>query len=142
MTNNNVVFKVNYKLTQFTEDKANSLYETAIQKLKEANDELCRPAEDVVSFMVCQNSHIAIDNYLKGFLLENSIETDASTSVDKLYEQCKAVNRNFEKVNLSGFECEAHQLDSRFCNGVTNVSRCFDIADSLDTFLREEKSIS
>ena len=49
------------------EDKAKSLYETAIQKLKEANDELCRPAEDVVAFMVCQNSHIAIDNYLKGF---------------------------------------------------------------------------
>ena len=123
------------------EDKAKKLYETAIQKLKEANDELCRPAEDVVSFMVCQNSHIAIENYLKGFLIENGIEPDASASVDSLYEQCKAVNRNFEKVNLSGFECEEHQLDSRFCNGVTNVSRCYDIADSLDTFLREEKII-
>ena len=124
------------------EDKAKKLYETAIQKLKEANDELCRPAEDVVSFMVCQNSHTAIDNYLKGFLIENGIEPEASASVDTLYEQCKAVNKNFEKVNLSGFECEAHQLDSRFCSGVTNVSRCYDIADSLDTFLREEKIIS
>ncbi len=124
------------------EDKAKRRYETAIQKLKEANDELCRPAEDVVSFMVCQNSHIAIENYLKGFLTENSIEPDASASVDQLYEQCKAVNRNFEKVNLSGFECESHRLDSRFCSGATNVSRCFDIADSLDTFLREEKIIS
>ena len=123
-------------------DKAKKLYETAIQKLKEANDELCRPAEDVVSFMVCQNSHIAIDNYLKGFLIENGIEPEVSASVDTLFEQCKAVNKNFEKVNLSGFECEAHELDSRFCNGVTNVSRCYDIADSLDTFLREEKIIS
>ena len=123
------------------EDKAKTLYETAIQKLKEANDELCRPAEDVVAFMVCQNSHIAIDNYLKGFLIENSIEPDASASVDKLYEQCKAVNRNFEKVNLSGFECEAHQLDSRFCSGVTNVSRCFNIADSLIRFLGRKKSL-
>ncbi len=122
-------------------ENAKRLYETAIQKLKEANDELCRPAEDVVSFMVCQNSHIAIENYLKGFLIENGIDPEASASVDSLYEQCKAVNRNFEKVNLSGFECEAHQLDSRFCNGVTNVSRCYDIADSLDTFLREEKII-
>ena len=123
-------------------DKAKKLYETAIQKLKEANDELCRPAEDVVSFMVCQNSHIALDNYLKGFLIENGIEPEVSASVDTLFEQCKAVNKNFEKVNLSGFECEAHELDSRFCNGVTNVSRCYDIADSLDTFLREEKIIS
>ena len=124
------------------EDRAQKLYETAIQKLKEANDELCRPAEDVVAFMVCQNSHIAIENYLKGFLIENGIEPEASASVDSLYEQCKAMNRNFDKVNLSGFECEAHQLDSRFCNGVTNVSRCYDIADSLDTFLREEKIIN
>jgi HEPN domain-containing protein len=124
------------------EDTAKRLYETAIQKLKEANDELCRPAEDVVTFMVCQNSHIAIENYLKGFLLENDMEPALISSVDALYEQCKSLNRNFEKVNLSGFECEAHQLDSRFCSGVTNVSRCFDIADSLDKFLREEKIIS
>ena len=123
------------------EDRAQKLYETAIQKLKEANDELCRPAEDVVAFMVCQNSHIAIENYLKGFLIENGYEPGADASVDSLYEQCKAVNRNFEKVNLSGFECEEHQLDSRFCNGVTNVSRCYDIADNLDTFLSEEKNI-
>ncbi|WP_297692535.1 HEPN domain-containing protein [uncultured Eudoraea sp.] len=123
------------------ENRAQKLYETAIQKLKEANDELCRPAEDVVSFMVCQNSHIAIDNYLKGFLIENNIEPEANATVDALYEKCKAVNGNFEKVNLSGFECEEHQLDSRFCSGVTNVSRCYDIADSLDTFLREEKII-
>ncbi|MBT8180183.1 MAG: HEPN domain-containing protein [Eudoraea sp.] len=123
------------------EDRAQKLYDTAIQKLKEANDELCRPAEDVVSFMVCQNSHIAIDNYLKGFLIQNGIDPEASASVDILYEQCKAVNGNFEKVNLSGFECEEHQLDSRFCSGVTNVSRCYDIADSLDTFLREENII-
>jgi HEPN domain-containing protein len=126
----------------FMEDKAKRLYEAAIQKLKEANDELCRPAEDVVSFMVCQNSHIAIEHYLKGFLAENGIESVTTSSVDELYEQCKALNRNFERVNLSGFECEAHHLDSRFCNGVSNVSRCFDIADSLDKFLREEKIIS
>lgn len=122
--------------------KAKKLYEEAIQKLKEANDELCRPEEDVVSSLICSNSHLAIENYLKGFLIENGIEAGAEESVDSMYEKCKKINSHFEEVHLSGFECNSHKDESRFCNESTEFSRCFDIADSLDTFLRREKIIS
>ena len=36
------------------EVKATVLFDEAIQKLKEANDELCRPEEDVVTSLVCK----------------------------------------------------------------------------------------
>ncbi len=123
-------------------DSAKKLYEEAIQKLREANDELCRPEEDVVSSLVCSNSHEAIENYLKGFLLQNGIEVGSGASVDDLFEKCKEINPHFEEVHLSGFECNAHKDESRFCNDSTEFSRCFDIADSLDTFMRREKIIS
>ena len=123
-------------------DKAKKLFDDAIKKLNEANEELFRPEEDIVSYVVCKNSQFAVENYLKGFLLQNGVDSINFKTIDSLYEKCKSINKNFEKVNLSGFECEAHQLDSRFCSSVTNVSRCFNIADSLDTFLREEKIIS
>ncbi len=123
-------------------DIANKLYEEAVQKLKEANDELCRPEEDVVSQLVCRNSHEAIENYLKGFLLQNGIDVVSGESIDGLYEKCKKINPLFEEVHLSGFECNAHKDESRFCNDSTEFSRCFDIADSLDTFMRREKIIS
>jgi HEPN domain-containing protein len=122
--------------------RAKKLYDEAIQKLKEANDELCRPEEDVVSPLVCRNSHDAIENYLKGFLIDNGLEAGNDESIDSMYEKCKKINSHFEEVHLSGFECNAHKDESRFCNESTQFSRCFDIADSLDTFLRREKIIS
>ncbi len=123
-------------------DKANKLYEDAIQKLKEANDELCRPEEDVVSQMVCGNSQQAIVNYLRGFLAQNGIESSADDSINTLYEQCKTLNGHFKEVHLSGFECNAHKDESRFCNESSQLTRCFDIADSLDTFMRREKILT
>lgn len=122
--------------------RANKFYEEAIQKLKEANDELCRPEEDVVSSLVCSNSHDAIDSYLKGFLVQSGVDFVGNESVDDLYVKCKKINPKFEEVHLTGFECNAHKDESRFCNDSSEFSRCFDIADSLDTFLRREKIIT
>ena len=123
-------------------DKANKLFDDAIEKLNEANEELFRPEEDIVSFVVCKNSQFAVENFLKGFLLKNGVDPSRYKTIDSLYEQCKLINKNFEKVNLSDFECKSHNLDSRYCNEVSKVSNCFDVADSLDTFLRKEKIIN
>ena len=124
------------------QDKATELFDEAVQKLKDANNELCRPEEDVVAYMVCNNAQYAIRNYLTGFLMLNGIESNREASISDLYEQCKSINGNFEEISLSGFDCNAHKDQSRFCNDSTKFSRCFDIADSLDTFLRREKIIN
>jgi len=123
-------------------DKANKLFDDAIEKLNEANEELFRPEEDIVSFMVCKNSQFAVENFLKGFLLQNGVDPSNFKTIDSLYEKCKSINKNFEKVNLSDFKCKSHKMDSRYCNEVSKVSNCFDIADSLDTFLRKEQIIN
>lgn len=118
------------------------MYDEAVQKLKDAGDELYKPKEDVVSFLVCKNSQFAIQNFLRGYLLQHGFETSDEDTIDTLFDKCKSINKNFEKVDLHGFDCQAHSLKSRFCDGAEKVSRCFDIADGLDTFLREEKIIS
>jgi len=123
------------------EDDAKKLYVEAIQKLKEAYDELCRPEEDVVAPLVCNNSQQAIENYLRGFLIQHGSDPVEQETIADLFEKCKAINNHFNEVHLTGFECNAHKEDSRFCNDSSQFSRCFDIADSLDTFLRREKII-
>lgn len=123
-------------------DKAKKLFDDAIKKLNEANEELFRPEEDIVSYVVCKNSQFAVENYLKGFLLQNGVDSINLKTIDSLYEKCKSINKNFEKVNLSDFECKSYKMDSRYCNDVSKVSNCFDIADSLDTFLRKEQIIN
>jgi len=122
--------------------KASDLFNDAVEKLNEASEELFRPEEDVVAFTVCKNAQFAIENYLRGFLLQNDIDPSQYKTIDSLYEKCKTVNKNFEKVDLSNFECKSHRLETRYCSEVSKVSNCFDIADNLDTFLRQEKIIS
>ncbi len=122
------------------EEKARVFFETAVQKLKDANEELCRPEEDVVAFMVCKNSHVAIDNFLRGYLIQKGIEQSTDASIDDMYRECIRINKNFDKIDLHGFDCQADSLESRY-SGTEKVSRCFDIADSLDAFLREEEII-
>jgi HEPN domain-containing protein len=121
---------------------ANNYFKEAISKMKQASSELYRPEEDVVSYLVCKNAQSAIESFLKGYLIKNGIETEENETIDEMYARCKKINSRFEKVNLMGFNCQSHDLSSRYCEGAEKVSRCFDIADSLDSFLREEKIIS
>jgi HEPN domain-containing protein len=122
--------------------KANKLFIEAMEKLNEANEELFRPTEDVVSYLVCKNSQSAIENYLSGYLYSNGVDAKKFNTIESLYQQCKLINNKFEKVDLSDFQCKIYDTDTRYCNEVSKVSNCFDIADSLDTFLRKEKVIA
>lgn len=121
--------------------KENKFFDNAIEKLHEANQELYRPQEDVVSILVCKNSQHAIENYLKGFLLQHGVETEDDHTIEVLFEECKKINKNFEKINLAEFNCKSHSLDNSSCNEISKVSSCFNIAESLDKFLRKEKFI-
>lgn len=121
--------------------KANKLFDEAIEKLNEASEELFRPKEDVVTYAICKNAQFAIKNYLKGFLLKNDIDPSNYKTIESLYEQCKMINVKFEEIDLSSFSCKSFEIDSRYCNELSKVSNCFDIADNLDTFFRREKII-
>lgn len=123
------------------ETKAKQLFKDASEKLDEANNELCRPQEDVVSYLVCKNSQYVIENYLKGFLLKNGVDPNKHETVDSLYKQCTIINKDFEKVDLSAFNCKSKNMDTAYCDEVSKVNTCYDIANSLDTFLREQKII-
>ncbi len=124
------------------ETLANRYFEIAVEKMKEANRELYRPEEDVVSFLVCKNAQMAVQNYLRGYLLRSGIETKKEDTLDHLYKKCVNLNKNFQQVDLKGFNCQYENTKGKYCDGVEKVSRCFEIANRLDTFLRKEKVIA
>jgi HEPN domain-containing protein len=121
--------------------KSKDHFATAQEKLNEAKKELFRPEEDIVSYLVCKNSQHAIESYLKGYLLKNGVDVEDCNTIDSLYNQCLVINKNFEKVDLSDFQCKGHDINSRYCTEIPIVTNCFDAADNLDTFLRKEKII-
>jgi hypothetical protein len=120
------------------EDKVIVFFSTAINCLKNANEELCRPEEDIVPHVVCKNSQSAIDNFLKGFLVLKGGDTNHYETVDALYEQCLLLNKNIKTITSESFECGLNKIDSAHCNEVTKVSQCHEIADRLESFLRLE----
>jgi HEPN domain-containing protein len=122
-------------------ERAKEYLNKGVAKLKSANEELFRPEEDVVTYSVCKNSQFAIENYLKGYLLNNSVEVDEYKTIAELLAQCVLINNNFKKLDFSDIDCKVKTLDSRYCSSIEKVNSCFDAADSLDTLLRQEQII-
>ena len=124
------------------EHDASKSFLNAAQKLNQANRELFKPEEDIVTFLVCKNSQFAIENYLRGFLIKNDVDPTAYDTIDSLHKQCKKINKGFGKLDFSEFNCKTSaEMESKFCNDVSKVSKCFDATDNLDTFLRQQKII-
>ncbi|WP_029037068.1 hypothetical protein [Salinimicrobium xinjiangense] len=120
------------------ESRAPGLFEEAVKKLREANEELCRPEEDVVSYLVCKNSQHAIENFMRGYLLRNNVEPAGDENINNLFKRCVALNDKFKEIDLHEFTCKGHRPDSRSCSDTAKVSRCYEIAGMMDDFLRRE----
>ena len=121
------------------EKKAQHQFDLAKNKLKIANEELFKPEEDVVSYLVCKNSQYAIEAYLNGYLNHRGFETHDKESLEGLFERCRSLDSKFNKVEIGVINCKASTVDSSYCSDVEQVSSCFDTADSLDTLLRQLK---
>lgn len=117
--------------------RSDAFLREAERKLELAKEELLKPAEDIVSFSVCKNAQFAIENFLKGVLVRNSIDFTVDDTIAELYDKCLAVDKNFKEIDLGAIGCKDHAIDSRYCTEINSVSACFDTADSIDTYLRK-----
>ena len=122
-------------------EKANNHFEKAKEQLGIANEELFKPEEDVVSYLVCKNSQHAIENYLKGYLSVRGFETHENETMEDLLKRCRSLDSNFKHVDIKTVDCRAHQIDSTYCQSVKKVTSCYEAADDLDTFIRKLKLV-
>ena len=116
-------------------------FNKAKEKLKVANQELFKPNEDVVSYLVCKNSQVAIEGFLKGYLNHRGFVTHDEEHLEGLLNRCRALEPKFNRIDMSVIDCKATKTDTRYCADVSKVSSCFDVADNLDTLLRQIKVI-
>jgi hypothetical protein len=121
---------------------ANFLFSEASGKLSKANEEICRPEEDVVSFMVCKNSQFAVESFLTGYLLQHDVTPDSHATIKSLYEKCLEINPKFSRVNLSDFDCRSHQTENRDCTDPNKVNKCLKVANDLEAFLKAENVLN
>lgn len=123
------------------DNRSSAFFKEATKKLEAAKEELFKPEEDMVSYSVCKNSQFAIENFLKGYLINHEVEIEMDETIQSLYEKCLQVNEDFKQIELKSMGCRTHQIDSRYCSEIESVSACFDAADNLDTYLKKIKLI-
>ncbi|RUA09126.1 MAG: hypothetical protein DSY82_06325 [Flavobacteriia bacterium] len=116
--------------------KEKEYFNKASEHLSIANEELYKPKEDVVSYLVCKNSQNAILNFLKGYLFKRGYETHEDETMQGLLDRCRSINPEFNKLNFKSVDCRLHTVDSSYCEEVSKVSACYKTADDLDTFFR------
>ena len=122
-------------------EKPSERFQKAQEKLHEAGDELCKPHEDVVAFVVCKNSVSAIENYLKGYLNTRGFETSDQESLEHLLNRCRMLDKRFNTVDIQAIDCKSKVGHNDYCDSVEKVSSCYYAADELDTFLRRIDAI-
>lgn len=121
--------------------RSKAFFSEATKNLNVAKEELFKPEEDLVSYSVCKNAQYAVENFLKGFLVEHDVEIEMEDTLEILYKKCLTVDKNFKSLDLHAITCRNHAIDTRYCSEIDKVSGCFDTADQLDTLLRRKKII-
>ena len=116
--------------------KTKNHFENADDQLRKANEELYKPQEDIVSFLVCKNTLQAIENYLKGYLTKRGYETKNEEPLDMLLERCGLLDKRFKHIDLSVIDCSSDHKNHTFCEDSNKVNSCFEKADQLDNLLR------
>ncbi|NNJ55783.1 MAG: hypothetical protein HKP14_06610 [Bacteroidia bacterium] len=84
---------MNDQITKITLDEANDYYDVA-------QEELCRPEEDLVPFMICRSAYKSVGNYLAAFLFHEGIDVKNSMTLEFLLKTCREKNANFNELNL------------------------------------------
>ncbi|MBT8191196.1 MAG: hypothetical protein HKN67_11505 [Saprospiraceae bacterium] len=113
-----------------------NLWDEADELLMQADNELNRPEEDVVSPLVCNISRLAIRKYLTGYLLKNGIEPDIPTTMGSLLEQCRSHNKSFENIDFSPINCHEEEHDTDYCLNVEDVGGCYKVAQFTEDIVK------
>ena len=123
------------------EVEATRFFSEAAAKLERAKSEFFKPQEDLSAFVICQNAQLAVENFLRGYLQQEEIDPDEFLTIDELYQECRIMNRQFEKVDLGAFACKALPTAIRSCSEIPLVCNCLQAASKLECFLRQEQIV-
>lgn len=106
--------------------KSQNILEEADEMLHTAKEELCRPEEDVVHYMVCKHAYKAITKYMAGYLIGQGQAVSHSSSISDLLDKCRNINPTFKKLNLDPLlrqgDPEDLWMNSRTANEFINLA--------------------
>ena len=115
----------------------NKFFDEARQQLSQANDEFFRPEEDLVTYSVCKNAQFSIENFLKGYLIQNRVDVMVDETLVLLYQQSLIFNKTFYTLDLSEVQCRSLSLKNRIVNVLHKERNCLSTAYALEALLHK-----
>jgi len=109
--------------------------------LLNAEHELNRPEEDVVTLSACHNIRHSMRQMLNEYLKAHDLPTNAQGSLSALLEASSEVNDAFGRVDVSDIECKgmgATQCDGKYCLAIENVDCCLKAANQVKDIVWKE----
>ena len=127
---------------QAMDKKAEQYFSRGSKKLHEADQELYKPEEDVVSLVICRSTIGSIESYLKGFLTLRGFEIEEEQTLGDLMERCRMLDPKFHKIQIEQIDCRNLKDPDLHCEEIEKFGACYEVADQLDTLLRKKGIIS
>ena len=115
-----------------TQENISSL-DQAIRDLRNAESELNRPHEDVVTLSACRSVRNAMRQMMDVYLAANGIQ-NSNTSLSAMVELCAGSNPAFSKIDMGNIECKGlnhADCDGKYCLAIENVSCCIAAANQV-----------
>ena len=120
-----------------------SLLDLAFRDLRNAESELKRPHEDVVTLSACQSVRNAMRQMMDVYLAAHGIPNN-DTSLHALMEMCVRSNPAFSKVDIGNIECKGmnhSDCDGKYCLAIENVACCTSAANQVKDIVWAEFKI-
>lgn len=127
-----------------TNEIINSLKQTLIE-LRNVEDELNRPLEDVVTLSACYNVRQSMMTMMYLYLHSNSIKNQEGSSLEELLARCISVNKQFADVDLTKILCKEHDhaaCTSQYCLTTEKVTHCLIVANQIKGLILDNMNIS
>jgi hypothetical protein len=109
--------------------KFNTIVKEADALLYSATEELKKSKNDLLTYQACNNSRESIRKYLTSFLLKNEVEPQEPVTLASLLDQCKAIDKKFALIDLSGILCRHDAVYDDYCLDAVKVKQCLKVAE-------------
>ena len=108
--------------------KFDTILKQADHLLYSANKEIKTSQDAIVTYQACNDSRESIRKYLTSFLMKNGVEPNAPVTLAGLLDQCKAIDKKFELIDMSCILCRHDSEYDDFCLTVEKVNPCLEVA--------------
>ena len=120
------------------DDKAKKHFSRGENEFRQADREMYKPEEDIVSLVVCRSTLGSIENYLRGFLTLRGFETTDDETLGHLMKRCRMLDKKFNSIRIEEIDCRNEKDPDLHCEEIEKLGACYQVADRLDTLMRKK----